>query len=296
MKPSQRTLPQTIAHYYQLGKKPVPYATTNATEALMTLYLMDKYKIYDPELDEFRGEYCKGVSDPDYCNWDLSVVYDKNRKLIQSNKEDYYSMFYWKLREIIEMNPGKKVACLFNISFIENGICEGHSEIVLYDPLLNILQHIDSNNMPKQCARKAHTYFDLCEIVNDILQRVANALPTVPRYINNETIYSRYEWGIQSMEASSDQHTPSEKEGYCLMWAVFFGDLLLAFPEYSGSDLVDIIKKKAKSTSVKTAFENDYMLTLIRGYVVSIARELDVAFDDESSKHRACAFLSRKQI
>lgn len=295
MKSTQPTLPQTIARYYQLGKKPVPYETTNSTEALATLYLMNKYKIYDPEFDDICDEYRKGVVAPELHGWDLCLHYNAKNKLIKTNKDSYYSMFYWKLRNIIELNPGKKVACLFNIAFImHDGTTEGHSEIVLYDPALNILQHIDSNNMPKQCSRQDPTYFNCCEIVDEILQMVVAALPTTPTYINNESIYSRYEWGIQSMEASSDHHTKSEKEGYCLMWAILFGDLLMAFPEYSGREVVEIMKKKAKSKSVKTDFENDYMLTLIRGYVASISKELDVAFDDDLSKHQACARLVQR--
>jgi hypothetical protein len=70
----------------------------------------------------------------------------------------------------------------------------------------------------------------------------------------------------------------------------------LSFPEYSIREIVSIIKEKAKSKKVKTKFENDYMLTLIRGYAVHISREVDVSFLDEKSKHNACIKLAKNII
>jgi len=298
------TLAQTIARYYQQGKNPIEYKSTNSTEVMMMLYLTNKHNIIDPFQDDIRQKYrdygrmTDRLKDlrkpPDFYDWALSLHFDKKNKLIYENSEDYFCCFYWKLMDIIEKNPGKKVACLFSITFrIHDGTSEGHSEVVLYDPALNILEHTDSNNIPKQCFRKDHTYFILCEMVQSILGRVAKALPSEPVFINNKNIYTDYEWGIQSMEAASDLHIGGEKEGYCLMWAVLFGDLALSFPEYSIREIVSVIKEKAKSKKVKINFVNDYMLTLIRGYAVHISREVDVSFLDESSKHNACIKLAK---
>lgn len=295
------TLDQTIARYYQLGKKPVPYVSTNATETMMSFYLPIQHGLYDPSHDEMKEKYINyertySVSykvPPELRGFELDLVFDKKGKLIRSNEIQYYSEFYWRLRDLIEANPGRKVACTFNAGFFEEGkTIEGHSVIVIYDPAMNTLEFMDSNNLPKQCARNQNNYFLFCEISNKIMMKIADVLPSKPIYINNNSVYSGYDWGIQSLEASSELHTKSEKEGFCLMWAIFLGDLALTFQEESMANIIRVIIKKSKSKQNKSASENDYLLQVIRGYVVYITKKLGVAFDDEMSKHQACVRLS----
>jgi hypothetical protein len=301
MTDKQYTLDQSIAHYYQLGKKPVPYLSTNATAAMMMMYLPIHHHLHDPSYEELKEEYKKYERRhslrqrmfPELREYELYLEFDKKGKLISSNQDEYFPVFYWRLRELIEANPGRKVACTFNSGITEGeDSVEGHCVIVVYDPAMNTLEFMDSNNLPKHRARVHPAYFIYCEMSNAIMKKVAAALPSVPIFINNHSIYSGYDYGVQSMEASSDKHTDSEREGFCLMWAIFLGDLALSFPDEPMSHIIESLKKKSKSKQNASESENDYLLQVIRGYVVYITKHLEVAFDDETSKHQACVRLS----
>jgi hypothetical protein len=294
------TLNQTIARYYQLGKTPITYISNNATEVMMTLYLPIQHGLHDPDHDELKEDYKKygnthslrqkTVPHPNVS--ELRLVFDRKYNLISSNQDDYFAEFYWRLRSLIEANPGRKVACTFNSTITESELAEeGHCVIVVYDPAMNTLEFMDSNNLPKHRVRVHRAYSVYCEISIEIMRKVAAALPSVPLYINNRSIYTGYEWGIQSMEASSEKHTETEKEGFCLMWAILLGDLALAFPEEPMSHIIESLKKKSKSKQNSSETENDYLLQVIRGYVVHINKQLEVAFDDDTSKHEACVRL-----
>jgi hypothetical protein len=288
-----------IARLYRLGQKPIPYEGLVVTEVMMMLYLTSKYNIYNPAFDDIREEYkAYGQLDeearataekPAYCIWELELDYDEKDCLQKNNAEEYASELYWKMRELIDANPGKKVICPFNAGFYTNGeVVTGHIETLIYDPALNILEHVDSNNLPKQCARKDKAYAEFARISSVVVQDVADMLEEQPVYVDNKDIYSGYAWGIQSLEAASDKLTAQERQGYCLMWASLFGDLALAFPEYSAKEIVETMMKKAKSKMNKAETVNDYFLFMIRGYVVEISKTLGVDFMDEESIRSAC--------
>ena len=298
------TLEKEIARLYQVGKTPVPYMSTINTETLVTLYLSNKHKIKQPTLEAIRRDYIEYdrltarqkvlKQPPQFCCHELNLYYDKKDNLIHSNRHEYYSALYWNLRETIDANPGKKIFCLFCISmYVDGKVDNGHSEVILYDPALNVLEHVDSNNLPKQNCRANKGYFDCCQMCISIMTDISNLLAERPTYVNNNQIYSGYEWGIQSLEASSDKLTDNEKEGYCLMWAILFGDLALSFPEYSVKEIVEIMMKKAGSKRNAETNKNDYLLTVIRGYVATISKELGVSFIEEASKHEACVVLAK---
>jgi hypothetical protein len=168
---------------------------------------------------------------------------------------------------------------------------EGHCVIVVYDPALNTLEFMDSNNLPKQRARVHHAYFIYCEISNDIMRKVAAALPSVPIYINNHSIYSGYDYGVQSMEASSDKHTDSEREGFCLMWAIFLGDLALSFPDESMAAIIELSQKKIEIKTKQLGIRKRLFAPSDPRLCCSHYKQLEVAFDDETSKHQACVRL-----
>ena len=121
------TLDQTIARYYQLGKKPVPYVSSNSTESMMSFYLTIQHGLHDPAHEEMKEKYRKYESaycvrhkiPPRLCDLELELVFDKKGKLIRTNEDEYYPEFYWRLRNLIETNPGRKVACTFSAGFFE---------------------------------------------------------------------------------------------------------------------------------------------------------------------------------
>jgi len=292
-----------IGRLYRLGQKPIPYEGTVPAEVMMMLYLTNKYNIESPELEDIRDEYKAfgrlsermkpTAKNPSFCIWELSIDYDDKDRVLKSNAAEYTDQLYWKLRELIDANPGKKVICPFNAGFYLKGeVINGHIETIIYDPALNILEHIDSNNLPKQFSRKAGTYSQYCLIKSGIVRNVAGMLDEQPVFVDNSNIYSGYAWGIQSLEASSDLLSDQERLGYCLMWASLFADLSLAFPEYSMKEIVNMVMKKGASSSNKQATVNDYCLFLIRGYVVDISKTLGVDFMDEDSIHEACIRLA----
>lgn len=305
------SLTQEISRLYRKGKTPPPYKSTNVTEMAMMLYLSNKHNINNPVEQKIRQQYKiygrnihrlrpSKTAPPMFNSWELELYYDDKDRLVRTNRDDYYSVFYWKLHDLIEANPGKKVTCTFDISMYKNNVPDnGHTEIIVYDPALNILEHTDSNNQPKQCARHDCGYFACSEVVTSIMRDIVKVLPQKPLFINNEDIYSRYDWGIQCMESGSDLLTEMEKSGYCLAWATLFGDFALSFPEYSMKQIIEEMIKKAKSPLNSATYMNDYLLFVIRGYVADLSQKLDVRFDDETSQHEACirlAFTFEKQI
>jgi hypothetical protein len=299
------TIEKEIARLHQLGKKPVPYVSTSETETVMTLYLSNKHKIIHQEQEVIRAEYLaygrltdrQKVLKPTPIAYahELNIYYDKKGNLMRSNREKYYAIFYWILKDTIYANPGKKVYCTFNIAmYIEDELDCGHTELILYDPALNVLEHVDSNNLPKQSARGDRGYFICCEMCNSIMSEIASIMDEKPIYVNNTDIYSGYEWGIQSLEASSDKLTEQEKEGYCLVWAILFGDLALTFPEYSVKQIVQIMMKKASSKRNAETSTNDYLLSVVRGYVATVSRDIGVTFDDVQSKTEGAVRLANE--
>jgi hypothetical protein len=297
-------LTSEIGRLYRLGQKPISYEGTVTTEIMMMLYLTNKYNIKSPELEDIREEYKlfgllkqnqskRSEEKPTFYSWELEIDCDDNERLIRSNAEEYTNQLYWKLRELIDANPGKKVMCAFNVGFYTKGVVvNGHIETIIYDPALNILEHIDSNNLPKQFARKAGFYSQYCLVKASIVRNVAEMLDEQPVLVDNKDIYSGYAWGIQSLEASSDLLSDQERLGYCLMWASLFADIALAYPDYSMKEIVETVMKKGDSASNKHATVNDYCLLIIRGYVVDISKKLGVDFMDKDSMHAACVRLA----
>lgn len=293
-----------IGRLYRLGQKPLPYEGTVTTEVMMMLYLTNKYNIQSPELEDIREDYKlfgllkdnhskRAEEPPRFCIWELDIDFDEKNRVIKSNASEYTNQLYWKLRELIDANPGKKVICPFNAGFYLKGkVINGHIETIIYDPALNILEHVDSNNLPKQFARKAGTYSQYCLIKSGIVRNVAEMLDEQPVFVDNKDIYSGYAWGVQSLEASSDLLSDQERLGYCLMWASLFADLALAYPDYSMKEIVDTVMKKGDSASNKHATVNDYCLLIIRGYVVDISKKLGVDFMEKDSMHAACVRLA----
>jgi hypothetical protein len=297
------TLEQEIAKFYKLGQKPVEYISTLPTMVMMLLYLNNKYGIEDKSQSTIREQYRQYGryterqkvlrNTPAVYSWELILYYNEKDQLISSTREDYYAAFYWKLYDTIMANPGKKIFCTFEISFYTNGNpSNGHIELVTYNPTTNTIEHIDSNQIPKYLARKDPGYFACCEISEAIVRQVAENLPFSPKYKNNNDIYTGYDFGIQSLEASSDKLTDKEKEGYCLMWTTFFAELAMKFPDLSMKEVVDTMFKKARSGQTKCDCLNDYFLYVIRGYVADISRQLEISFEDENTIHNACVRLA----
>jgi len=301
--PVSNTLEKELARLYRLGKTPVDYISTLSTLVVMLLYLNKKYGLEDSSISKIKENYRQYgrltkrqkvlMKPPEYYSWELYLYYDKNDRLIGSNRDDYYAGFYWKLRDKIEANQGKKIFCTFDITYYKNDIPDnGHIELVIYDPEKNTLEHVNSNYLPKHVTRKEASYFESCEIIESILREVADALPTVPKYINNNDFYGGYDYGIQSMEAASDLLTPHEKEGLCLMWTCLFAELAVQFPQQSMKEIITAILHKSKLKTIKVDYSNDYFLILIRGYIVDVSRQLNIQFTDETSLHSICTELS----
>lgn len=301
-----KTLEQRIATLFRAGQKPVEYMPSIVSETMMTMYLAKKHQMVDPSIMDVQEKYRQysrlterlrlKMGPPQHCVWELYLYFDEKERLIRDNRTEYRDQFYWKLRYLIDANPGKKVVCLFNIGFFTNDVVSnGHLEIVVFDPALNTLEHIDSNQLPKHRRRRDPAYFECCEISKEIVRMVSRMLEEEPIFISNDDIYSGYDYGIQSLEAGSDLLTEVEQKGYCLMWAILFADLTLSYPDESMKNIIQRMMKKADSKLTKVEFINDYLAGVIRGFAVEITRILDVSFTNEESLHKACIQLSKEQ-
>lgn len=303
----KRTSPldKEISRLYKLGSScsEIPkYITTNETETMMNLYLSHKYKLDNPFQDDIiqaykhygriRARYTPWMKPPIQYRWELYVYLDAKDNIIGHNSEEYAELFSENLLEMTKRTPGKKIICDLNSCvFLEKEAVTAHSEMIIYDPLLNVLEYVDSNNIPKHCARKDKNYFNWSSVRISTARLIADLLPSQPHFICNADIYDGYEWGIQSLECTSDLLISEEKIGYCLMWSHLIGDLALMFPEYSVKDIIKSIIKKSELKTVKVKYSNDYMVYLIRGYVRDVSDVIGVDFSDIDSKHAACCKL-----
>jgi hypothetical protein len=250
-----------------------------------------EYKRYG----RISARYTPWISAPIQGIWELYVYFDNTGKMISNNADEIIDIFRDNIVEMAELNTGKKFSVEFSSTIFVDGIAtSGHSEMILYDPVFNTVEYIDSNNLPKQCSRQDKEYFTWSEIRADTVRRIISRLPTNPIYITNNNIYGGYAWGIQSLEAASGLLTEKEKEGYCLMWSHLFADLAMQFTEYSVKEIIGAIMKKAESKTVGVKFINDYMLYLIRGYVEDISEVYGVDFTVVESLHRGCGQIAAK--
>jgi hypothetical protein len=282
-----------IARLYKLGSNGTPpnYESTPETETLMNLYLLDKYKLINPYHSVFiqKYHYHFRTAPIDY-HWEHCIYLNNSCDVLNDNCDEYAELFLNNLLEMIRLNPGKKLVCDFKSCLFINDIFElGHSEIVVFDPVFNTFEYVDSNNVPKQYSRKLRKQFVWKESRQQTIEKVVSGLPSNPIYINNTHVYDDYEWGLQSLEAGSGLLTHEEEfGGYCLMWCHFFGDLSLLFPEYSIKSIKEAILKKAYSKSICVKTINDFMLVLIRGYIKDVSNVLSVNLSDNTSKCNAC--------
>ena len=296
-------LERELIRLFNVGrKKPTGYMSTLTTSAMMLLFLNKKYGIVDCSTETLKEQYreygkltarqkaLKGT--PAFCVWELNVNYDDKGNLLSTNHDDYYIALYWKLWNIIEANPGQKVFCTLDItSFRGDEPTSGHMEIIIYDPVRNTVEHVDSNQLPKQCTRREPGYFACKEAIHSMMRKITETLPCKPKYINNNDIYGDYEFGVQSMECISDILTPTEQEGFCLMWAMLFAELALKYQECSMKEIIQTMIRRSKAKDTDVAYINDYFAYLIRGFVSEVARELSISFMDEASMHEACVRL-----
>jgi hypothetical protein len=304
---SSNTVSKEIARLYSIGvrAKGVPYESTIVTETMMNLYLSEKYGIVNPFQEDIVKKYNRysgiatrqitSVPIPEYLKWEFYIYFDKKNKLLSHNGDEYADICIYGLNKLAKLNPGKKITFEFNsCSFVDDKPEDGHTEIIIFDPALNVLEYIDSNQLPKQRFRKQTTYITSCQVRYEVMKHVAEQLPSKPIFITNRDIYNGYEWGIQSIECGSDLLTGFEKDGFCLMWAHLFGDLALAFPEYSMNDIIRTMLKKANDPKTKAENMSDYFVYLIRGYILDISNTLGVDFGNDASKKNACILLASR--
>jgi len=303
---SINTVEREIARLFKEGKNSgAKYLCSNTGQTLMNLHLVSKHGITNPFYEDIitdykrygriSARYTPWISAPIHGIWDLYVYFDKKGNLVRTNADDIVDIFRDNIVEMAEINRGKKFAVEFSSTiFVDDNATSGHSEMIIYDPAINTVEYMDSNNLPKHCSRKDKEYFTWSETRLETVKRIVSGLPTNPIFITNANIYDGYAWGIQTMEAASDLLTDIEREGYCLMWSHLFADLALQFPEYSLKEIVDIIMKKANSKTVNLKFTNDYMVYLIRGYVSDISQVYGVDFASSVSLQEGCGRIALK--
>lgn len=303
---SANTVQKEIARLFQLGKKQyAPYKCSNTAQTFMNLYLHHKHNLKNPFLNDIIAEYKRfgricarytpWISIPIQGIWELNIYFNKAGKLLSHNADEIVEIFRDNLVEMMELNPGKKIALEFNsVLYVESIGENGHSEVILYDPAFNTIEYIDSNNLPKQCSRQDKEYFTWCEIRQETVRKIVTGLPSDPLFITNADIYGGYEWGIQSLEASSNLLTTDEKEGYCLIWSHLLGDLGMQFPDLSMKEIISAMIKKAGLKTVSVKYINDYMLFIIRGYVYDISYIYGVDFTSTESLREGCCRIAAK--
>jgi hypothetical protein len=288
-----------IARLFKLGStgNPPKYESTTETERMMNLYLLYKHQFINPLHNQTIQKYKHHIRNPvveESCEHCLYL--NERLEIVKDTNEEYAELFLTHLLEMIRLHPGKKIVYDFKSSLFMNDVFHlGHSEIVVFDPATNTFEYVDSNHVPKQYSRPLKQHFIWKESREQTIRMVFRGFPTKPLYISNKCVYDDYEWGLQSLESSSELLTPQEESsGYCLMWSHLLGDLSLSFPDYSIKGIKDAILKKAYSPAVRVESINDFMLGLIRGYVKDISRELSVDFSEDTSKRNACYFLVSK--
>jgi hypothetical protein len=226
------------------------YNGNEIIERIFFLYLMRKYKSFSCIylLHKLPITIYAGFKDDDVRN-----NYDNIHTLIHS----------------CISNTNVEVV-VFPITIIMPGDLEtiSHVNLLIYRKKYNTIEQFEPNG--------SSALLDVGEKVEYVFKKIANKFPLL-HFIQSGQV-CLYTIGLQSIEGLSDLYHEPEKHrgGYCVLWSVFFTELIFKKPQLTSSRILDIfLKKLSKMNTIQSGI---YLRKIMQGYIVLLKQQLNNFF------------------
>ncbi len=226
------------------------YNGNEIIERLFFLYLMRKYKSFSCIflLHKLPITVYAGFTDDDTRN-----NYDNIHALIHS----------------CISNSNVEVV-VFPITIIMPGELEtiAHANLLIYRKKYNSIEQFEPNG--------SSSLLDVGEKVEYVFKKIANKFPLLT-FVQSGQVCP-YTYGLQAIEGLSDLYHEPEKYGggYCVLWSIFFTELIFKKPNLTSREILDIFFKKiSKLTMIQ---RGNYLRKIMHGYVVLLKKQLNQFF------------------
>jgi hypothetical protein len=177
-------------------------------------------------------------------------------------------------------NNQKRIIVPVTIKYNTTG---GHDNVLIYNKDLNILEHFEPHGAyylgKKEDARKKikEQLNKFIEILNNELNE--SNLPTITLVESN--IVCPNITGPQLLEIREPHkilsNNKKETTGYCSMWSLLIGELMLKFPTITSQDLMYILYDDILRTKISQE-QSKYLKSVIRGFTIYLNNEIEKYF------------------
>jgi hypothetical protein len=159
---------------------------------------------------------------------------------------------------------------VFPITIIMPGELEtiAHANLLIYRKKYNSIEQFEPNG--------SSAILDVGEKIEYVFKKIANKFPLLT-FVQSGQVCP-YTYGLQAIEGLSDLYHEPEKYGggYCVLWSVFFTELIFKKPNITSREILDIFFKKiSKMTMIQ---RGNYLRKIMHGYVVLLKRQLNQFF------------------
>jgi hypothetical protein len=218
--------------------------------SLMYLYLIKKYNIscfiYGTQFKQSYQEF----------------IIDLGKFGLLGSKK-YVDEYYEYLNKIIQLivNCIKKIQDtnqeLLIIPLTIYDADGSHANMLIYRKSLNVIEHYEphGSKMVSELQTNEKVYTVMTKVISDI----NSTLDMNINYIPPSDICPT-DKGFQTIENELVFSNKIEKEGFCMIWSIFFAEMSLMNPMMTGPEIFNRISDILKSDPLKTK-------TVIRGYL-----------------------------
>jgi hypothetical protein len=243
-----------INRTYDAGNKTgldLSYNGNEVIERIFFLYLMRKYKSFSCIylLNKLPITVYAGFKDDDIRN-----NYDNIHALIHSciSNTDVEVVVF-------------PVTIIMPVQELET---IAHANLLIYRKKYNTIEQFEPNG--------SSALLDVGEKVESVFKKIANKFPLLT-FVQSGQVCP-YTYGLQVIEGLSDLYHEPEKYGggYCVLWSIFFTELIFKKPTLTSREILDIFfNKLSKMTMIQ---RGNYLRKIMHGYVVLLKHQLNQFF------------------
>lgn len=179
-----------------------------------------------------------------------------------------YDKIYTLIRSCIS-NSNVEVV-VFPITIIMPGELEtiSHANLLIYRKKHNTIEQFEPNGSSE--------LLDVGDKVELVFKKIAAKFPLLQFISSNQVC--PYTLGLQAIEGLSNLYHESEKYGggYCVLWSVFFTELIFKKPDLTSREILDIFFKKLSKMNMINS--GNFLRKIMHGYVVLLKRQLNQFF------------------
>jgi hypothetical protein len=143
-----------------------------------------------------------------------------------------------------------------------------HANLLIYRKKYNTIEQFEPNG--------SSSLLGVGDKVEHVFKKIANKFPLLT-FVYAEQVCP-YTYGLQSIEGLSDLYHEPEKYGggYCVLWSVFFTELIFKKPNVTSREILDLLFiKMSKMNMIQSA---NYLRKIMHGYIVLLKRQLNQFF------------------